>query len=174
VIKESKGVKFGFLAYTYSNEGGKDGNGQAYGTDHMDKERMRMEVSELKKEADIVVVSMHAGTEYAIAASAAQTSFARAAVDAGAALVIGHHPHSVQTAEKYGDGYIIYSLGNFVFDQMWSEDTRLGAVAEVNIKDKKITAIDFVPVKIYDYAQPRLAEGADKEKILERLKLGGD
>ena len=47
-----------------------------------------------------------------------------AAVDAGADLVIGHHPHVVQTMEQYKDRYILYSLGNFVFDQMWSEPTR--------------------------------------------------
>lgn len=170
VVKEIKGVKFGFLAYSYSNEQVADKKNGTYGVAALDAEKMKSQVAELKKSADVVVVSMHAGTEYETAPGRAQKDFARAAIDAGASLVIGHHPHVVQTAEKYKDGYIIYSLGNFVFDQMWSEETRLGAIAEITFDGDKISKIDFVPVKIFDYAQPKLAEGADKDNILERLK----
>jgi poly-gamma-glutamate synthesis protein (capsule biosynthesis protein) len=171
-VREVKGVKFGFLAYSYADEQSRDKAGELYGTDYMDTSAMQADVAALKPQVDVVVVSMHAGTEYATAPSVAQTSFAHAAVDAGASLVIGHHPHVVETAEKYKDGYIIYSLGNFVFDQMWSEETRLGAVADITFDKNKISKIDFIPVKIYDYAQPQLAEGADREKIMARLKLG--
>lgn len=170
VVKEIKGVRFGFLAYSYSNEQVADKKNGTYGVAGLDVEKMRSQVAELKKSTDVVVVSMHAGTEYETAPGRAQKDFARAAIDAGASLVIGHHPHVVQTAEKYNGGYILYSLGNFVFDQMWSEETRLGAIAEITFDKDKISKIDFVPVKIFDYAQPKLAEGADKEKILERLE----
>lgn len=171
VVREVKGMRFGFLAYTYAKEGGKGEDGQRYGTDDMETERMKREVAALKREVDVVVVSMHAGTEYETGPSAFQREFARAAVEAGASLVIGHHPHVVQTAERYKDGYILYSLGNFVFDQMWSEETRLGAVAKITFEDKKIKGIEFVPVKIYDYAQPQLLEGEQARMITARLKL---
>lgn len=171
VVKETKGVKFGFLAYSYSNERVADKKNGTYGVASLDAEKMKSQVAELKKSADAVVVSMHAGTEYETVPGRAQKDFAHAAIDAGASLVIGHHPHVVQTAEKYKDGYILYSLGNFVFDQMWSEETRLGAIAEITFDGDKISKIDFVPVKIFDYAQPKLAEGPDKDKILERLKM---
>jgi poly-gamma-glutamate synthesis protein (capsule biosynthesis protein) len=140
----------------------------------LDTEKMKAQVSELKKSVDVVVVSMHAGTEYALVANSQQTKFAHAAVDAGAALVIGHHPHVVETFEKYNDGYIIYSLGNFVFDQMFSDETRLGAMATITFDKDRISKVDFVPIKIYDYAQPTLADGTDKEKILERLGAEGE
>lgn len=170
-VRTVKGVRFGFLCYTYAREQSRVADGETFGTAYMETEKMRQQVAVLRESVDVVVVSMHAGTEYASAPHPSQTAFARAAIDAGAQLVLGHHPHTVQTFEKYQDGYIIYSLGNFVFDQMWSEETRLGAVARITFEDKRITAVEFTPTKIYDYAQPRLAEGADKEMLLERLRL---
>ncbi|MDD3190396.1 MAG: CapA family protein [Candidatus Pacebacteria bacterium] len=171
VIIEAKGVKFGFLAYTYNRDKYKNTDGDFYGLSYMDTEKMKAQVGALKKEVDIVVVSMHAGTEYVLTSHTSQTNFARAAIDAGADLVIGHHPHVVETFEKYKDGYIIYSLGNFVFDQMWSEETRLGAMAKITFRDAEILDIEFVPVKIFDYAQPQILEGNEKEMILERLEM---
>lgn len=171
VIKEIKGIKFGFLAYSYSKDQLSDYEGGIYGTAFADTEKMKAEVTELAQSVDVVVVSMHSGVEYETSPSSIQKSFARGAVDAGADLVIGHHPHVVQTAEKYKDGYIFYSLGNFVFDQMWSEETRLGAVAKVTFTDGKISRVEFIPVKIFDYCQPQILEGQEAEKILERLRI---
>ena len=173
VIWEAKGVKFGFLTYSYADDRITGKNGKACGSAFLDKEKMEAQVVELKTKTDVVVVSMHAGTEYATAPSSQQKDFARAAVDAGATLVIGHHPHVVQTFEKYGNGYIIYSLGNFIFDQMWSEETRLGAIAEITFdkETKEVMDIGFVPVKTYDFAQPQPAAGADKDMILKRLEM---
>jgi poly-gamma-glutamate synthesis protein (capsule biosynthesis protein) len=174
VIKEVEGVKIGFLAYTYAREQSHSIDGNIYGTAYANTDKMKDQVSELRNSADIVVISMHMGEEYQTSPNTVQKNFARAAVDAGAELVIGHHPHVVETFEKYNDGYIIYSLGNFVFDQMWSEETRLGAIAEITFENNKISDIRFVPVKIFDYAQPKLADGVDKDKILERLEANGD
>ena len=61
-------------------------------------------------------VLMHAGNEYAPKPGSRQREFARAAIDAGAKLVVGHHPHVAQEAERYRGGAIFYSLGNFIFD----------------------------------------------------------
>lgn len=168
-VREAKGIKFGFLAYTYARDEQYRG-GEMFGTAYADAAEMAAQVAELKKSADVVIVSMHMGTEYATAPHVTQVRFARAAIDAGAALVIGHHPHVVQTFEKYKEGYIIYSLGNFVFDQMWSEETRLGAVATVTFGGGKIESVEFAPVKIFDYAQPQFFEGEQAEMISERLK----
>lgn len=174
VIKNVKSVKFGFLAYSYSNEQSRDGSENIYGVAKLDAGLMKSQVADLRKNADVVIASMHAGTEYSIDSGSAQVNFARGAIDAGADLVIGHHPHVVGTFEKYKDGYIIYSLGNFIFDQMWSDETRLGAVAKITFDKNKIVKIDFVPVKIFDYAQPRYAEDADKGRILQRLEMKED
>ena len=170
VVKNIKGTKFSFLGFTYNTDQRKNETGGIYGVANMDIGKMKEAVRAEKLDADIVIVSMHAGVEYKISSSLFQQNFARNAIDAGADLVIGHHPHVVQNVEKYNDGYIIYSLGNFVFDQMWSNETRLGAMAEIIFQDKKIKSVKFIPIKSYDYSQPIVIEGAEAEIILERLK----
>ncbi|MBW6441203.1 CapA family protein, partial [Patescibacteria group bacterium] len=170
VEKDVRGTKFVFLAFTYNSDQRKMTSGDFYGVANMEMDKMKELVAQASIDADIVIVSMHAGIEYQTFASNFQKNFAKNAIDAGADLVIGHHPHVVQNVEKYNDGYIIYSLGNFAFDQMWSNETRLGAVAEITFQEKKIKNIEFIPVKIFDYSQPVVLEGDEKEKILKRLK----
>lgn len=165
VIKEAQGVKFAFLAYSYASAASDAGAGTA----PMNIEEMQEDVKTAKEQADFVIVSMHAGAEYVFTPNAQQTSFARSAVDAGAILVIGHHPHVVETMEKYQDGYIFYSLGNFVFDQMWSQETKEGLVAEIIFDQGGILDFRFYPVVIEDYAQPRFANEQESERILGRL-----
>ncbi len=169
-IRNIGGIKFAFFAFTY-NFDQRESSGRIYGIADMSIEKMKEIIGKAKLENDIVIVSMHAGTEYAASPNKQQKEFAESAIDAGADLVIGHHPHTVQTVEKYKDKYIIYSLGNFVFDQMWSEETRIGAMAEIIFKDKKVESVKFIPIKIYDYAQPMILEGEEGEMILERLKF---
>jgi len=166
-----KDVTFSFLAFTYNTDMRKDAKGEEYGVANMDKEKMQDAVRKAKTESDVVVVSMHAGTEYKTKSGSFQQDFAHSAIDAGADLVIGHHPHVVQEMEKYNGKYIIYSLGNFVFDQMWSNETRLGAIAEIIFDGKEIKSVRFYPVKIYDYSQPDFIEGNEGKKILDRTKL---
>ncbi|MFA6096517.1 MAG: CapA family protein [Candidatus Paceibacterota bacterium] len=167
----AKGVKFSFLAFTYNTDIRKDPKGEEYGVSNMDKEKMQSAVKKAKEEADAVIVSMHAGTEYKTKSGAFQQDFAHSAIDAGADLVIGHHPHVVQEVEKYNGKYIIYSLGNFVFDQMWSNETRLGAIAEITFDGKEIKSVRFEAVKIYDYSQASLIEGEEAKGILKRMKF---
>ncbi|MDP3725205.1 MAG: CapA family protein [Nanoarchaeota archaeon] len=79
-------------------------------------------------------------------------------VRAGADLVIGHHPHVAQEVEKYKNGWIAYSLGNFVFDQDFSEETMRGAMARVLIRDKKIFSFKLIPIRLNDAFQPYVVE----------------
>ena len=81
--------------------------------------------------ADAIIVSMHAGVEYSPKSNAQQVAFARAAIDAGASVVVGHHPHVTQPWERYGQGVIFYSLGNLVFDQFQRVETQRGALADI-------------------------------------------
>ncbi len=171
VIKNIKGAKFAFLGFTYNSDQREFFDGEIYGVANMEIEKMKENVEKANLENDIVIVSMHAGTEYQTFPSSFQENFARGAIDAGADLVIGSHPHVVQAVEKYKERYIIYSLGNFVFDQMWSNETRLGVIAEIIFNNKKIDSINFIPIKIYDYSQPTILEGEEAEMILERLKF---
>lgn len=168
-----RGVRIAFLAYN-DTDVVPDSYGAAPnrpGTAFMDIPTMQQDVHDAQKEADVVIVSMHSGAEYTPAPNTAQTSFAHAAIDAGAALVLGHHPHVVQTVEQYNGKYILYSLGNFVFDQMWSRATREGMTAFIRVGKEGVRSLTFSPVRIDDYSQPQLMNAQESEHVLERLGL---
>lgn len=147
IVLERNGVRFGFLAYTYDQN-----NGNWRDTDSriamLDPEAVTRDVTAIKKKSDVVIVSMHAGYEYRKNPNAEQIKFAHQAIDAGAALVIGHHPHVTQPMEKYRDGVIFYSLGNFVFDQYQRVATQHGEIAEVTFSGPAIEQTNLYPVSI--------------------------
>lgn len=167
------GIRIAFLAYNDDDvvPASYKATPNRAGTAFMDIPRMTASVTAAKKEADLVFVSMHSGTEYVAKPNTSQTTFARAAIDAGADAVIGHHPHVVQTAEIYKGKPILYSLGNFVFDQMWSQDTRRGMAVKLHMTPAGITKMEFQPILISNYAQASLLTGADAETVLARLEL---
>ncbi len=173
VFLKIKGLNFAFLAYNDTDvvpsfyEAEKNHPGTAF----MRLEKMTQVVKEAKTKADFVIVSIHSGNEYVNQPNNSQISFAHAAVDSGADLVIGHHPHVVQKMEQYQGKYIFYSLGNFVFDQMWSRPTRQGLMVKLDFSRQKLENISFFPVIIENFCQPRFAEEKEKEEILERLNF---
>jgi poly-gamma-glutamate synthesis protein (capsule biosynthesis protein) len=119
--------------------------------------------------ADVVIPYFHWGAEYVSVPNQRQRSLAYAAIDAGADLVLGAHPHWVQETERYQGVPIFYSLGNFVFDQMWSTETRQGVIATFAFAGSRVTDVQFTPVVIEDYNRPRIAAGADHEAVLRRM-----
>lgn len=169
-IMEAQGVRFGFLAYGYPDDYSVAGDNRS-GIANMDLAAMREDVARMKADADAVIISMHAGNEYAREPNKQQKEFARAAIDAGADLVIGHHPHWVQTTEIYRGKLIIYSLGNLVFDQMWSRPTQQGAIVKAYFSGKELRQAEIIPVHIYDYGQPDVAAGKEADEILGRMGL---
>jgi poly-gamma-glutamate synthesis protein (capsule biosynthesis protein) len=168
VYLEIKEIKFAFLAYNYADVGPKLASEPTLA--FMNPAKMALTVKEAKQNADFVIVSMHAGVEYSAMPNSFQKNFARAAIDAGAEMVIGHHPHVVETMEKYKGKYIFYSLGNFVFDQMWSKETRQGLTLKAVFNKTGLTKIEFFPVLIQDYSQPQIIDGVEAASILNRLK----
>ena len=119
--------------------------------------------------ADVVIPYFHWGVEYVSVPNKRQQSLAYAAIDAGADLVLGAHPHWVQETERYQGVPIVYSLGNFVFDQMWSTETRQGVIATITFAGAQVTDVQFTPVVIEDYNRPRIATGADRQGVLNRM-----
>ncbi|MCU1335557.1 MAG: putative enzyme of poly-gamma-glutamate biosynthesis (capsule formation)-like protein [Bryobacterales bacterium] len=154
VVIERNGLRFGFLAYTYDQS-----NGNHPDTDDrvavMDMPRMREDVARLALSADAIIVSMHAGIEYSPKSNAQQVAFAQAAIDTGARVVVGHHPHVTQPWERYGDGVIFYSLGNLVFDQFQRVETQHGALADIVFEGPRLARASLLPVDIVGTA-PRL------------------
>ena len=118
-------------------------------------ENLKKQIQEYRSKVDLLIVTFHWGNEYQ-QASLAQKEYAHLAIDLGADAVIGAHPHWVQEYEEYQGKPIYYSLGNLVFDQMWSEETKKGLMVRLTYNDKKLVKKEDLPVKILDYGQPIL------------------
>lgn len=148
LLKEIRGTKIAFLAYTTLGARYMEAKGNLSGIAWVDKKRLVEDLIIARELVDIVAVSLHFGEEYQKQENNFQREMAHLAIDSGADLVVGHHPHIVQGFEKYKDGYIAYSLGNFIFDQNFSEETINGLLLKVILADKKINQIERVPIKI--------------------------
>lgn len=168
-IWETNGVKVG-LAGVYE---------LAEGMDCQDD--MTAAIQSLKDAgADLVIVSFHWGVEKENYPDETQQTLAHAAIDQGADLVLGHHPHVLQGIEKYQGKYIVYSLGNFCFggnknpsdkDTMIFQQTFTLENGEVVEDD----AINIIPCRIsseddYNNYQPTPAEGEEAQRILGRVQ----
>jgi poly-gamma-glutamate synthesis protein (capsule biosynthesis protein) len=166
-------LSVGFLAYvnvpvevggfdTQSWEAQGDEPGLAWGT----PERLTRDVSSARADADLVVVILHSGLEYVDAPSDPQVGLARAAIDAGASLVVGHHTHLLQGVEFYGDGVIVYGLGNFAFQIEGDPDS---AILDVWLDSSGVRQLSFTPVVIQFGGRPRLAEPWEAERIRRHI-----
>ena len=110
--------------------------------------------------AELVIVFPHWGTEYRATPFAAQQALARACVDAGADLVIGNHAHWAGALEIHHGRPIWYALGNFVFDQSWSEPTMEGITLELTFDGTRLAQVVMRPHIILDKAQPNFLDPA--------------
>jgi poly-gamma-glutamate synthesis protein (capsule biosynthesis protein) len=128
-------------------------------------------VRQAKARADVVIVLPHWGTEYSPRINWEQVKSAQALVDAGAALIVGNHPHHVQGVETFPDGAVAaYALGNFVFDQTWSDGTQYikqGLMLRATFRGAHLQDVDLIPIHIYDDFQPRLAPPDEGAYILQ-------
>ncbi|TSC67084.1 MAG: poly-gamma-glutamate synthesis protein (capsule biosynthesis protein) [Parcubacteria group bacterium Gr01-1014_72] len=139
VLFTVKGVRIAFLAASQFGKGhfvaGEDTTGIAL----IDEARLHESILSAREEgADIVIISFHYGDEYTAEPNAFERRIARKAIDLGADLVIGHHPHVLQPIEVYKGGYIAYSLGNFIFDQGFSPETMTSGILTARVVNKKI------------------------------------
>lgn len=112
--------------------------------------------------ADIVAVLLHWGNEYETKHLPSQEEIAHRLVDAGATLIIGHHPHVVQEVERYNGGVIAYSLGNFVFDQNFSADTNHGLLLKIVLGGKDIASVEEIPIQFSSSYQPFVKKDTTK------------
>ena len=121
-----------------------------------------------KKKADYVIVSIHWGIERRTTPTATQVEFGRAAVRAGANLVLSHHPHVIEGVEFYRKGLIAYSLGNFVFSPGHADghDTM---VLTLTLGPKGIRDVVARPLHIDPYGRPRPATGSTRSRVLREI-----
>lgn len=164
------GVTFAFLGYdaiSYELYGAGD---SWAGTAPADPVRIAEDIARARTQADVVIPYFHWGWEYTAEPSPWQRELAHCAVDAGADLVLGDHPHWVQAFERYHDVPILYSPGNFVFDQMWSLETRRGVIWRLVFHGKRLVQIRLQAVQIEDYHQPRLLPPQEAEEVYRMIR----
>lgn len=88
--------------------------------------------------SDVIIVSLHWGEEFVTVPSEVEVTAARAIIDAGARMVLGHHPHVTRPTERHAGGVICYGLGNFVTDMLWQPALREGAILDCTLVDGAI------------------------------------
>ena len=121
-----------------------------------------------KAGAAVVIVWPHWGTEYTFGPNTTQTRLAHVAIDAGADMVIGNHPHWVQSVEIYKGKPIWYALGNFTFDQSWSEPTLEGVTLELTFRGGSLVQARMRPHILVQAVQPNLLDPAgDGRRVLD-------
>lgn len=140
LIKEFRGVKVGYLAYTYGT------NGITLPKEHSDfinileKERILNNISALRPQVDVLVLILHWGVEYSPEPTEEQRSLARLFLEAGADAIIGSHPHVIQPVEVINirgkDKFVAYSLGNFIGDQR-GEERNSGVILQLKFLQEK-------------------------------------
>ncbi|HJR19828.1 MAG TPA: CapA family protein, partial [Actinomycetota bacterium] len=132
-------------------------------------DRMTDAVRALAETVDVVIVYPHWGDEHTFFFNADQQTVGRAMIDAGADLVVGTHPHWVQGIQRYRDGVILHSLGNFVFDMHWFDEPRRGYAVEFTFWGARLMQMELLPTFIDDRYRPRFLSGDEGQAILDRV-----
>ena len=148
----------------------------------LDEDKILEQIKDVRESVDLIIVNMHWGVEYEHQARSNQVALAHNMIDAGADIIIGHHPHVVQNVELYcikratTNGVypndkickpIFYSLGNFIFDQYFSKETQEGLAVGLTCEEDKIQ-IDLFP-HFSERNQVQLMANTKKERFLEWL-----
>jgi poly-gamma-glutamate capsule biosynthesis protein CapA/YwtB (metallophosphatase superfamily) len=126
------------------------------------------EVAALKRQVNVVVVTFHGGRTNGTGPTRQVRALTRAAVAAGAALVIGHHPHVLQGYSRVGSSLVAYSLGNFVFDEFTGRQND-SAILNVTLTASGVQSFSWIPIVI-ERGFPRPAVGAEIDRIMARLR----
>jgi poly-gamma-glutamate synthesis protein (capsule biosynthesis protein) len=168
-VIDIRGIKFGFIGF--------NGVGRA-----IDQAALKAGIERARQQADVVVVQFHWGKEYErqpmadphVPTPDDPVAIGHNAIDWGADIVIGNHPHWYQGIEVYHGKLITYAHGNFVFDQMWSEETREGVIGTYTFYGTQLVAASWKPVRSYDYGQPVFMNAADSNTVITTMEAASD
>lgn len=170
LIQEVKGVKIGFINYTYGTNGIPLPSGKDFCVNLIDKDLIKKHINMAKDQnVDMIVACMHWGTEYRTTANPEQEELADFLFQNGVDVILGNHPHVLEQMEKRTvtledgttkDGFVIYASGNFICDQN-AENTRNSIILNLTItkhSDGKITIdkADYIPIYMYKGASSKL------------------
>lgn len=175
VVVEKNGVRFGFVSLgeiesmAFASE---ETPGIAPLPQDFDiaEENLRAAITAAQAVSDVVTVMPHWGSDYSDTPNYRQLFFDQVAVDAGADLVMGNHPHVIQGMREIEGIPVFYSLGSFVFDQDWSVETQQGIVVKVTFRGTDLIDYEVIPVHIDGNGHVQVAETPEAEEILGRFE----
>jgi poly-gamma-glutamate synthesis protein (capsule biosynthesis protein) len=174
-IVEKRGVRIGLISYTDMAEvlykgnppirfiAGKD----RYGVAPRKLEMIKQDIELTRGNVDLLLVSLHWGIEESFDIAPEQIEFAHTLIDCGADAVLGHHPHQFQGMEVYKGKPIIYSLGNFIFDQNDPENQE-SFIVNLDFTDRRLSGITAIPVRTFEKCHVKLVTGDDAAQLLKR------
>lgn len=181
VTIKKRGLKVSFLGYTTSEEHVKSiiADADTAGCVFYDFKKIKKDIANVKNNSDIICISLHWGFEYYLYPSPEQIELAHKIIDAGAHIVIGHHPHVIQGFERYKHGVIFYSLGNFFFPNFymksgilhkWQEKNNKSIVAKCKISKKGVEEIEILCSFMNTDYQVDILNGKDKEEAIFEIE----
>lgn len=179
LTKEVAGIKFAFLSFTYGTNGIPVPSGKEYCINLLDEDLILDQISKAKAlNPDIICVNMHWGDEYKLKQNTTQEKLANLLFENGVDIILGSHPHVLEPLEKRTvtladgttkDGFLIYSLGNFMSGQV-IENTMNTIILQLKITKHtdnsiSIDSYDYIPIFMYD-------KGAGQEHRYKILDIG--
>lgn len=149
-VYEKNNIKYAFISYTIWTNGLETPVGKEYLNNLYSPEKAKADIESVRDKVDFVIVAMHWGTEYSLRTDYKQDEIAAYLSGLGVDLIIGAHPHVVQTVEYINDNktFVVYSLGNFISDQLKVENY-VGLAMEVTLK-KHVDVDDSVTNTVVD------------------------
>ena len=140
LVKELGGKRFGFLGFDF--------------TTRVPEEKDYDFIDYAASQTDILITSVHWGLEYTQNPTNSQKQWAKEMINSGVDVVVGHGPHWVQDVEYIQESPVYFSLGNFIFDQMWSEETKKGLAVKLIFEGDKLIKEERLPIYMSSWAQP--------------------
>lgn len=147
------GIRFGFIGFTDVGPEWLAATDTSSGVLLASDPQFGGIIKNAASQVDVLIVSVHWGVEYH-EHTARQTMLAHEAIDNGAKLVIGHHPHVEEATEEYNGGLIAYSLGNLIFDQPFSKETMQGLILQTTFDGTNLTEYNKKIVHLNSFFQP--------------------
>jgi poly-gamma-glutamate synthesis protein (capsule biosynthesis protein) len=151
VTRTHAGLRVGILGYSLRPRQYEHGE-PPYAEGNLDD--IEKDIRRLRNTVDTLVVSLHWGQEFVSSPSAGEVGAAHRIIDAGASVIVGHHPHVVRPVERYRNGVICYSLGNLASDMLWQPELRRGAVLECKLSPGEVSHVSTSTVQIDDAYSP--------------------
>lgn len=144
VIKKINQVNFGIIGFDFTTNK----------IQEIDYELIK----ESKEKVDVLIIMIHWGREYTAEPTESQKMIAKKIIESGGDVIAGTHPHWVQSIEYLEGKPVFYSLGNFIFDQSWSEETKKGLVIKLRYQGKELKEIKKMPIYMENFGQPKWVE----------------